>query len=100
MKYVEARERCYELIDVNRGYIEQTKKIYRYERSPLCTNFINAVQRYVADTIYSFVSQLSNRMSAGAPEDDEWVQRNVQRFEEQTVAHGNTLDMLKTLPAW
>ena len=100
MKYAEARERCYELVDINRGYVEQTRKIYRYERSPLCTNFINAVQRYVSDAIYPFVSQLSNKIARGEPEDTEWARCNVQRFEEKTKAHSATLEMLKTLPPW
>jgi len=100
MKCEDVIQRCYELVDLNRGYAEETKKIHRYERNPMCTNFINAVQRYAADVIYPFVSRLSNMMHSGAPVDPEWVERNLQRFEAQTEAHRMTLEMLKTMPAW
>lgn len=100
MNYQDAIQRCYEIVDRNRSYIDATRGIRKYETSPLCTNFIQAVQHYVADTIYPFVSELSNRAHNGAPVDTDWVENNVQRFEQQTECNQSTLEMLKTLPIW
>lgn len=91
-----AKERCYRLIDANKAIVEETRKIRHYQNSPVCTNFINTVQRYVGDTLWGFVNQLSN----AATVDADWINNNIERFEKQTEGHRNTLKMLKEMPTW
>ena len=94
MNYKDALNRCYELIDLDRSYAEDIKKIHNYQRSPYNTTFINAVANYTANVIYPFVNELSNKIHNGEVIDPSWVDCNMEKFEKQVNAHKMTRDGL------